>query len=461
MANLHWCDGIQHCIDGSDELCHSDDCVGFLCHDTCIPARWQNDDITDCMYSEDETHYTDLSFSPKTCKTADNYLPCVANSVQHCYPASHHCLYETEHTGDISFCRRGTHLKDCADFVCSSTYKCPRAYCIPFGRICDGNIDCPDGEDEWSCHGLVHLSTFCQGLFYCKKENICLSSYQVCNGKIDCHLSGDDEKYCANKTSHFEYLKMDTQENITKGIILVFDNRLSSSLQAIDCSKLGIRTLENKLAPYQQLNMKLVDISRNQLIEIPSLIFWSFQQVRYLFLNKNKITTIDAFAFKGLKNMFYLDLSDNSLSAFSSNMFDRSIISNLDVAKNPLTNVESGFFSKVQIRTMLIPATNIMCCMLADGSISTSCKGNEDRGICKDLLVSNALGYLIWLMCLIVITAALVLFLQTTQCQSQPYAFLQKAQVREHLGRVTESSCGSMSCDTTVSRCFRRTTLLT
>ena len=147
VADEHWCDGIQHCIDGTDELCHYDDCVGFLCYDACIPAAWNNDGITDCMYGEDETQYRDIKFDSGTCEV-ENYLPCDTHSGKHCYPVTHHCLYETEYTGVISFCRRGKHLTDCADFICSSTYKCPGAYCIPFGQLCDGNIDCPDGEDE-------------------------------------------------------------------------------------------------------------------------------------------------------------------------------------------------------------------------------------------------------------------------------------------------------------------------
>ena len=402
VADVHWCDGIQHCIDGSDELCPYDECTGFLCQDACIPLMWLNDGISDCKHSEDEFHFTETSFSSKICK-AENYMPCEPNSVQHCYPAAHQCLYETEHTDDISFCRRGKHLMDCEHFLCSSTYKCPGAYCIPFGQVCDGNIDCPTGEDEKSCNSS------CQGLFRCLRENICLSLYQVCNRKIDCHLSGDDEKYCSKKSHDLNDLKHSNLQDSTKDMILAFD-RLHPSFQAGYYAHSEIITLENKLAPYQQLAVKFLDLSNNLLLELPRLIFWNFQQVRYLLLNTNKLTKVNALAFEGLKNMFYLDLSSNKLTTLALDMFDISTVSKFDVASNPLTKVEYGFFGKVQISSSLIPATDIMCCMLSDGSIDASCKSNGDKSVCNDLLVSSVLGYLLLLVCLLTAIPNLLCF---------------------------------------------------
>ena len=187
VADCQWCDGIQHCIDGSDEHFPHNNCAGFHCHDgrKCIPVSWLSDWISDCANGEDEGHLLPFSDHLQKC-TSNTSLPC-GPSVKQCYLLSDHCLYETEYTGYISYCRRGTHLMDCADFECSSTYKCLEAYCVPYGRLCDGTIDCPDGSDNTFCNES------CQGLFLCQQEDICLSEHQVCNGKIDCHLSGDDE----------------------------------------------------------------------------------------------------------------------------------------------------------------------------------------------------------------------------------------------------------------------------
>ena len=199
VTDDNWCDGVQHCIDGSDEQCLTEDCQGFLCHDliTCIPNRWLNDGISDCDDNEDEAVYLQQVDVHAKCDRGE--LPC-AQYVQHCYSISDHCLYDREHTGALTHCRTGWHLMDCEHFQCSSTYKCPNAYCIPFGLVCDGKIDCPDQSDEKACNAT------CNGLFRCPQENICLSHYQVCNGKLDCLFTADDEKYCTQKT--LDYLSV-------------------------------------------------------------------------------------------------------------------------------------------------------------------------------------------------------------------------------------------------------------
>ena len=288
VTDIHWCDGIRQCIDGSDELCPYHECTSFVCQDACIPFIWLNDGISDCIHSEDEQDF--LTALPQTCESA-NTLPC-DHTMKQCYSVSDHCLFDTEHSGALSFCRRGTHLMDCAAFVCSSTYKCPGAYCIPYGRLCDGTIDCPDGSDERIC------PITCQGLFHCTQENICLSHFQVCNGKIDCWLSGDDEKYCFNKTH-----RILTMEN---DLIFRVDSSMNTIYQSGEYDASDIIVLENTLAVHQLLSMKLLNFSYNMLYRIPSLIFWNFQQARYIFLNNNNIKEIQTLAFQGIQRVFFV-----------------------------------------------------------------------------------------------------------------------------------------------------------
>lgn len=49
----------------------------------------------------------------------------------------------------------------------------------------------------WQCSFYFYFP----GLFRCKGERFCISHSEVCDGKVDCHRYGDDEKYCfSNRT---------------------------------------------------------------------------------------------------------------------------------------------------------------------------------------------------------------------------------------------------------------------
>ena len=38
------------------------------------------------------------------------------------------------------------------DFKCPADHaKCPSSYCVAAYKVCDGTVDCPNGEDEHNC----------------------------------------------------------------------------------------------------------------------------------------------------------------------------------------------------------------------------------------------------------------------------------------------------------------------
>ena len=69
--------------------------------------------------------------------------------------------------------------------------KCEHSYCIPIGKVCDGEIDCPYGADELSCENVS-----CPGMLECRGEKRCLPDYLICNNIVDCLYSTDDELFC-------------------------------------------------------------------------------------------------------------------------------------------------------------------------------------------------------------------------------------------------------------------------
>ena len=90
--------------------------------------------------------------------------------------------------GHLDTCRNGTHLGDCIYHSCPHQYKCPYSYCIPVHTICDGRVDCPDGNDETDCYTMA-----CPHLLKCKADNQCFQKIDVNNGVINLPSYHDDE----------------------------------------------------------------------------------------------------------------------------------------------------------------------------------------------------------------------------------------------------------------------------
>lgn len=86
-------------------------------------------------------------------------------------------------------------LAECKDnpleyYQCHSTlYSCIRTH-----YFCDGENDCPGGDDERNC--TSHVCP--EGSVKCSDTGACVRRDKVCDGCIDC-LNGDDERNCTTK----------------------------------------------------------------------------------------------------------------------------------------------------------------------------------------------------------------------------------------------------------------------
>ena len=99
-------------------------------------------------------------------------------------------MYDRDDLGFLTICRNGAHLEHCKHFECSRRFKCPDSYCIPHRRLCDGEVDCINGEDEALCSNYS-----CPGMLHCSGHTFCVHQSEVCNDQVECPL-GDDEIGC-------------------------------------------------------------------------------------------------------------------------------------------------------------------------------------------------------------------------------------------------------------------------
>ncbi|XP_052818356.1 low-density lipoprotein receptor-like [Mya arenaria] len=122
-------------------------------------------------------------------------------------------------------------LGACKETGCPRAFQCAGRHgaCINAGKVCDGSMDCPGGEDETNCPPNCHHikmtpctdrkscgrpcdgkpdcpdmsdEIFCpaeckcgEGFYMCEEDKKCIPVDQVCNNESDCML-GDDEAKC-------------------------------------------------------------------------------------------------------------------------------------------------------------------------------------------------------------------------------------------------------------------------
>ncbi|KAK7022757.1 hypothetical protein SK128_018106 [Halocaridina rubra] len=178
------CDGDKDCSDGEDERdCEPRDCMNgewFNCTTpiACIPPGWVCDGDEDCADGTDELNCPTQTTSTTT-------MPSIILFLNYTVPAINGTC--------------GNKL-----YLCESTQEC-----IAAAWQCDGDVDCPNGEDENNCsnsqfstatlsphavpNSLVEENRFCpDGKIKCLSSRECILPHWVCDGDKDCSDNSDE-----------------------------------------------------------------------------------------------------------------------------------------------------------------------------------------------------------------------------------------------------------------------------
>ena len=225
----------------------------------------------------------------------------------------------------------------CQHIACPGMFKCRDYYCLLISSVCDGQIDCLNGDDEEYCS-----NTSCPGLLKCRGEIRCLSAEQICDGYADCVSSFDDEITCKSscpsscqchgyiiQCSGLGFIgnKTDLRQLYFKGVVLIeFQHTLyldafsTSYMIYIDISNCDVEFIlfSYKSHPIKQFIL-FINFSHNKLNDTSFLVIDIFQKLLVLDLGFNKISTVSNNHFH-LLFLVFLDLSSNPLHTISLNL---------------------------------------------------------------------------------------------------------------------------------------------
>ncbi len=86
--------------------------------------------FTDCTPRELEISTTGKRRRPEYC-SGPQELMCTFGCSS-CFLVSNLCMFDVTSTGGMKHCPSGAHLMFCEEIECKNTFKCPKAYCIPY-----------------------------------------------------------------------------------------------------------------------------------------------------------------------------------------------------------------------------------------------------------------------------------------------------------------------------------------
>ncbi|XP_013392577.1 G-protein coupled receptor GRL101-like [Lingula anatina] len=408
------------------------------------PGLSQEDEPIEAIPYAKETSCESSTFSQQInftyCPSLDQ-IRCTPGHT-HCFPRHLACIHDKVQQKALNDCRHFEHLQQCQTYECPSMFKCPNTYCIPLRQVCDGEKDCPRGEDEDNARCTNYT---CPGHFRCRGERQCVHQSEVCNGVVNCKHSNDDEAFCDINATLSNGCKH-------KGYFLDCTGKRLSSIPKYSPDIRGLDFARNNLSLWSKafkgyFLLVRLDISFNNLKTIPPRVFLHLRNVLYLDLSYNRIAAFASDVFTGMINLQHLILEGNSLqmiepgafeglgslrilnlSFFNINVLSRDTfrglesLSVLNISHNALSSVADGAFRglprlkvldisgnkdalvepeafvELSAETLKSDQFGICCLAQRKGNVGVCFPPKDEFSSCSDLLQNQFLQVSIWVM---------------------------------------------------------------
>ena len=283
-------------------------------------------------------------------------------------------------------------VESCDMIQCPFMFRCENSYCINIENVCDGHSDCPYQSDEILCE-----NTTCPGMLKCRGENRCLPDYLICNTRVDCIYSADDELGCQPcpdecNCSGYTILCFDHPEEtyalFYKAVFVKYSIKSLEDLSwtntaiFLDLSDSNITDLSNNVSLHSAL---IFNISNNMLRSLGLKHFQQLHHIHTLDASHNIIENIFIGNGKSLRSaelndskvmLVALIVSSNKLTILHNTIFlALRHLEFINIEKNPLQFVQSTIFILVINIRIVVSSDTAICCINVAGK--TKCSVNN------------------------------------------------------------------------------------
>ena len=270
--------------------------------------------------------------------------------------------------------------------------------------LCDGNPDCPDGEDEKSCDKFQ-----CAGFLRCRGDDICVHPTDICDGIIDCLLSADDEDLChmltcpehctcrgsavlCTQLEHISDVPSKSTALILENYVVLIKDTLYHLSTVLYLKMLHCKFPGNVVTPkiftdlsdiltlnlannnihsvihksfISMRKLTYIDLRNNHIHIIHSLKFVGLTSLERLYLYNFQITGLSMYSFGGLAFLKMLNLSNNAITTLNQLCFYGPIsIETIDLRYNKLLSMELLSFPVGLVHVRLHFDEGLYCCFI-------------------------------------------------------------------------------------------------
>ena len=217
--------------------------------------------------------------------------------------------------------------KTCKHLVCPGMFKCYDHVCIPLSSVCDAAYDCKRGEDEQHCSTMI-----CPGFLKCRGEGRCVGLNEICDKRVNCLHSMDDELTCSRCPENCRCKGYVLSCNLNNASAVINSNNglfakalvlksIQRKLILKQLNIIGLLLINVSFCELSNINISvnssvfivIADLSHNQLLYTKYIYTGIFKRLIFLDLSFNLLSGLNYGSFISLKYLSVLYLMGNNL----------------------------------------------------------------------------------------------------------------------------------------------------